>query len=137
MAKQPVKSASSIPRRMRVLDNTETEDTFIPVKLYQLNATLAAPFMREEQFSFRIAFDKIIAGVPKMMHRSRCPIISMLPNEVLQVENETAQRMLENFIVPTKTVRGGVTRQEGHLFEDVTATATEYDIDLDAIFDTV
>jgi len=137
MAKLPVKVASDRTRRVRVLDNAETEAATIGVKLYKLNAELAAPFIRDGKFSFRIAFDKIVNGKPKMMHRSRCPVIAISEDEVVQTENETAQRMLENFIVPTKTVRNGATRQGGHLFEDVTATATEYDIDLDATFDAV
>lgn len=137
MAKLPIKESSDIPRRVEVQDNPETLTSTVAVKLYALNAELAEPFIRDGQFSFRIAFDKYVGGLPKAMHRSRCPVISMLPTDVLQTENETAQRMLENFIVPTKTVRNGETRPGGHLFIDVTETETEYDKDLDAIFDAI
>jgi hypothetical protein len=131
------KDPSDIARRVRVLDNDATAGSTLIVKLYKLDAALAEPFLRDGQFSFRIAFDKYIDGLPKMMHRSRCPIISMDPNAILQTENETAQRMLENFSVPTKTVRNGETRPAGKVFIDVTSTETSYDIDLDEIFDTV
>lgn len=137
MAKLPVKESSGIPRRVRVLDNVETDTETMVVKLFALDVELAEPFLRDGKFSFRIAFDKYVSGVPKVMHRSRCPVIEMLPTDVLQTENETAQRMLENFTVPTKTVRNGETRPGGHLFIDVTETETEYDKDLDAIFDAI
>jgi len=135
MAKLPVKIASDKERRVFVEDQS-LSDT-IPVKLYQLNETLAAPFMRDGKFQFRVAFDRIQDDTLKFFERTKCPIIQISPEEVLQTENETAQRMLENFIVPTNTVRNGATREAGHLFVDVTATETEYDVDLDAIFDSV
>ena len=137
MAKLPIKAPSDIPRRVVVSDNPETESETLDVKLYALDAELAEPFLRDGKFSFRIAFDMYVSGMPKAMHRSRCPVIEMLPTDVLQTENETAQRMLENFIVPTSTVRNGATRESGHLFVDVTETETEYDIDLDAIFSAI
>jgi hypothetical protein len=124
-------------RRTRVLDNDETLNSELDVKLYQLNTALAEPFMRNGVFIFRVAFDSYMNGNPKRRDKSLCPLISLAADQIVQTENETAQRMLENFTVPTKTVRNGETRTGGHLFTDVTATETTYDIDLDAIFDAV
>jgi hypothetical protein len=132
----PMKEASGKIRRVTIQDQSLPET--IPVKLYRLNAELAAPFLRAGQFSFRVAFDRLLADNKiKIMQRSQCPVITINPDSILQTENETAQRMIEKFIVPTKTVRNGETRAAGNLFVDVTATENEYDIDLDVIFDGV
>jgi len=137
MALYPKKEKTPKIRRKRVLDNVETESSEIDVKLYQLNTELAAPFMRNGAFIFRVAFDSYVGGVPKRRDKSVCPLIQLTADQVVQTENETAQAMIENFIVPTGTIRNGETRPGGSLFTDVTATETTYDVDLDALFDAV
>ena len=135
MAQYPKKTKAGRARRKRVLDNDETLNPEIEVKLYQLNTALAAPFMRGGIFSFRIAFDTYGGAKPKKRDRKLCPIIELTSDQIIQTENETAQTILENFAVPTGTVRNGATRPGGLLFTDVTATETTYDVDLDAIVD--
>jgi hypothetical protein len=132
--KKPKKTKTGKERHVVMTNKTLSET--IDVKLYQLDAEKAAPFMRDGQFSFRLAFD----GQDKnkrwrRFHKSRCPLISVTADEVLQTENETAQRMIEQFSVPQKTERNGEKRPAGKFFKDVTATETEYHVDLDEIFD--
>lgn len=134
--KKPKKQKTHKPRKVRVLDKTFTSE--LDVKLYALNQSLAEPFMRNGKFSFRIAFDKLDGNNRlQVLSKSKCPVITIDPTDVLSTENGTAQRMLENFIAPNKTARAGQTRPTGHLFTDVTGTENQYDVDLDAIFATV
>lgn len=133
-AKKKKKVGVNKVRRVRVLNkerfNTETVD----VRLYKLNSELAAPFVSDGLFRFRVAFDKTEDGIHKFCSKSRCPLISIPVDAVIQTENETAQRMIEHFAVPTRTERNGKKRKEGLLFQDVTATTDEYDVDLDSVF---
>lgn len=138
MAKKPKKAKTNKARKVVVTGNADYQAGELDVKLYQLNETLATPFMRGGEFSFRVAFDRDEGGGKfKQFNKNRCPVITVLPTDVLQTENETAQRMIEHFTVPTNTKRNGNSRPAGNLFIDVTETETEYDIDLDEIFDAV
>jgi hypothetical protein len=132
MAKKNKKTASGKDRRVSLKEKVGS--TKIEVKLYQLNKTLAEPFMRNGQFSFRLSFDAELKGRFHRFNKGRCPVITVLPTDVLQTENETAQRMIELFSVPQKTSRDGVVNPAGRLFNDVTSTENKYDIDLDEIF---
>jgi hypothetical protein len=135
-AKKPKKTKKNKPRKVTISD--KTQGSTIDVKLYALNQAVAEPFMRDGQFSFRVAFDKTNLTGPLVVYgKNKCPVISMAPDDVLQCENETAQRMIENFIAPNNTLRNGVARTGGKMFADVTGTENQYDIDLDAIFDAV
>lgn len=137
MAQYPMKTKTGRARRKRVLNNDETLNSEVEVKLYQLNTALAAPFMRDGVFAFRLAFDTYGGPKPKKRDKKVCPIITLEADQIVQTENETAQLMIENFSVPTGTVRNGVTRPGGSLFTDVTATENTYDVDLDAVFDSI
>jgi hypothetical protein len=138
--KKPKKQASDKSRQVSMTAKTLSEK--IEVKLYQLDGELAVPYMRDGTFSFRVAFDGVgKKGEWRRFHRSKCPLISVTETDILQTENETAQRMLEQFSVPQKTFRStakgeaGKARPAGKFFIDVTKTETQYNIDLDEIFD--
>jgi hypothetical protein len=131
--KSPKKDRTGKTRHTAI--SSKKLSAIVEVKLYQLDATVAAPFMRSDKFSFRVAFD----GTDKdgrflRYHRSKCPLITVTADEVLQTENETAQRMLEQFCVPQRTLRDGRKRPSGTFFKDVTETAKQYDTDLDDIY---
>lgn len=131
--KKPKKEATGKVRHVAI--TAKPKSGTIEVKLYALDAELAAPFMRNDVFTFRIAFDATDAnGKFRRFHVGRCPFIGIKVGEVIQTENETAQRMIENFIVPTNTSRNGEKRKGGHFFKDVTQSANDYDLDLDEQF---
>lgn len=134
MAKKPKKQKSNKPRWVSVTDNPGSPT--IDVKLYRLIPAIAAPYMRGGTFSFKVAFDRVADSI-RRVSKDRCPIITIQPNDVLQTENETIQRVIERFHSPQKTERNGSKRPEGFFFEDVTDTETEYDIDLDEIVDAI
>jgi hypothetical protein len=113
----------------------EPKSETVEVKLYQLNAELAEPYMRDGKFSFRVAFDDTDKdGRFTRYNLVRCPLISIAKSDVLQTENETAQRMLERFCAPQNTLRNDKKRKAGNLFNDVTASVKEYNVDLDDVF---
>ena len=132
-AKKPKKEKTGKKRCVEITSKVQSKT--IDVKLYQLDAELAAPFMRDGKFSFRVAFDDTDKdGRFRRYRPSHCPLISVTAADVLQTENETAQRMLEHFLVPQKTEREGKKHKAGKIFKDVTVTANQYDVDLDDIF---
>lgn len=61
----------------------------------------------------------------------KCPIIAIEAGATIQTENPEAKQMIENHIVPTKTVRNGSARTGGNLFiEDNTPGDADLDLDL-------
>ncbi len=110
----------------------------MPAKRYKLQPH-AAPFARPlagggPAFRFRVRFGQPLSGGRTRVCRlSKCPIIMMRLNQVIETSNEVAQFFLENFTAPNKTKRNGVARQSGLLFEDVTATEPTYNVALDPL----
>lgn len=97
----------------------------------------AVPFVRGGEFSFRIRFDQPTETGRVILRRDKCPIITINEGNVVQTTNVTAQKMLERFIVPQNTIRNGQKHEEGNIFEDVTGSQEDFDLDLDPIFESV
>lgn len=134
MAKIKMKKASGRVRKLQVID--QNLPGTIEVKLYRLNAKLVVPFLRNSRFGFRVPFDVVEKdGSVTRRHVSKCPVIQITVDQVVQTENETAQRAIEMFIVPQNTLRNGSKHAGGNIFEDVTKTETGFDVDLDEIFE--
>ena len=103
-------------------------------KRYRLTGK-AAPFTRSGQFSFKVRFEQDTPEGKVLVNKNKCPVITIGAGDVVQTTNVTAQKMIENFIVPQNTLRNGQRRPEGNLFLDVTQSGPPTDLDLDPIFD--
>jgi hypothetical protein len=93
----------------------------------------------EGNILFRTAFSRTSGGSTKYFNQRHCPVITIVASDVLQTEDDWATGNLEKMGVPNRTLRGGVRKDPGLMFDDVTATTTEEDVtvDLDTIFNQV
>jgi hypothetical protein len=111
------------------------------LKRYKLKPH-AAPFARPEpggapMLKFRIRFGiPISGGRTRVAVKEKCPLVGLRLNEIIQTGNEVAQFFIEHFTAPNNTKRGGVAREGGLLFEDVTATEPDFDLNLDPLLPT-
>lgn len=130
--KKAKKDDSGKTRKIKFLDKQLSD--IVSVKLYQLDAAVAHPFVENGKFSFRVGFNSERNGVFTIHPKNRCPVISVETDDILQTENETAQRFIEGFSVPQSTERNGNKHASGKFFSDVTKRENSYSIDLDEIF---
>lgn len=106
---------------------------------FQIQTALVAPFAQGLNYQFRIGFDKPDpSGGTRRVNPKNAPIITLKKaGGIVQTGNETAQKYLLNHIVPQNTFRSNsnavapTKRPSGFLFEDVTATTTSADLDVD------
>lgn len=96
-------------------------------------------FAVASEVKFRVGFTGTSGGSTRYYSQRSCPIITIGQTDIIQTTDDWAIGNLTNMIVPTRTKRGGVARDPGMMFEDVTGTTTpgDVDVDLDTIFDTV
>lgn len=106
------------------------------IKKYRVTPK-AAPFLRGGDFSFRVRFSQPQSGGGiKILSKDKCPILTVKQQGVVQTSNEVAQRMIENFKVPTITRRNNVGFEDGAIFEEYSGPL-DADLNLDPIFESV
>jgi hypothetical protein len=96
-------------------------------------------FAQEGVVRLRVAFTGTSEGVTRYYGQRSCPILEISTTDVIQTTDDWASSNLTQMHVPTNTYRQGAAKEAGPMFEDVTGSTTEgdVDVDLDPIFDTV
>jgi len=104
----------------------------------QLQTAIVAPLVKGPTYFFRVGYDKPAPGGGTLrIHPKNAPTISLKKGGgIVQTSNLTAQKYLLNHLVPQNTKRGlgnapPGRRPAGFIFQDVTATTTAADIDVD------
>lgn len=110
----------------------------MPMKCYRLTDK-AEPFLDEnEELSFRMRVSKTDESGKKVrLGRDKCPIIKVKKNGVIKTNDEYAQKLIENYIVPQNfAVNNGQPFPSGFMFEEIDMS-TQADKDLDLHFEKV
>lgn len=110
----------------------------MPTMRFKVDQKLAAPFARDGKFSFLTSFGRQQEdGSLRVISEKKCPVLTIPNGGIVQTSNEIAILIIAGMIVPTNTERNGKKREPGKFFSDVTDSESEYDLDLDPIFDSV
>ena len=101
-------------------------------KRYQLTAA-GQTLVSGGVFRFRVGFSVENGGSIHYCSQSLCPIITMNGSDVIGTDNDWAKETIGKFIVPGNSHRGGSNHPnaEEYVFEDVTGSTVEGDVDLD------
>jgi len=102
-------------------------------KKYRLTPK-ANPFLKNDDFKFRVGYDKNYGTPPlHIVGQRHAPIITIPKLGVVTTTNDFVQQALETMIVPQKSSRGGQKHPAGNLFDDITGQGLPVDLDLDTI----